>query len=66
MEVYKVVRKYIEENGIKQGVIARKIGVSQPIMSAMLTGKRKMYVDDFRAICEALHVSPETFLLPPC
>lgn len=62
MEVYKKVRAYIEENGYKQPVIARKAGISNITFHAMMDGKQTMYADDLRAICLAMNVSPELFI----
>ena len=62
MQVYESVREYITEHGIKQSVIAKKCNVSSSTFSAILTGKRKMYAEDLRAICIALNVSPEVFV----
>jgi transcriptional regulator with XRE-family HTH domain len=62
MKVHEMIRKYIEQQGIKQGVVASKIGMSPQTMSAMLAGKRKMYVEDLRAICDALGVEAERFM----
>ena len=38
----KVVRKYLEDNGIKQVFLAEKIGVSPKRLSDMLCGKLEM------------------------
>lgn len=62
MEVYKKVRAYIVDNGLKQFVVAQKAGISKVTFNAMMNGKRKMYADDLRAICLALNVSPELFI----
>ena len=62
MKVYERVRAYIDEQGLKQVVIAKKAGISNVIFNAILNGKRTLYADDLRAICLALNVSPETFI----
>lgn len=36
------LRNYIQAKGIKQGIIARSIGVSSPHFNMMLHGKRAM------------------------
>lgn len=65
MSVYKIVRTYLDEHGIKQSVIAQKAGISKVTFNAMMNGKRTMYADDLRAICLALNVSPEVFIEVP-
>ena len=60
--MYQKVREYIEENGIKQVVVAQKAGISKTTFNAIMNGKRTLYADDLRAICIALDVSPEVFI----
>lgn len=60
--VYQNVRAYLDDNGIKQTVLARKTGIRMVTLNAILNGKRTMYADDLRAICNALRVSPEVFI----
>ena len=62
MQVYEKVRRYIDDQGIKQVAIAEKAGISKNTFNAILNGKRTMYADDLRAICLALNVSPEMFI----
>lgn len=66
MSVYEKVRAYLDENGIKQVVIAQKAGISNVTFNAIMNGKRTMYADDLRAICLALNVSPELFIDVKC
>ena len=65
MQVYKKVRAYIDDNGLKQIAIAQKAGISKVTFNAMMNGKRIMYADDLRAIRLALNVSPELFIEVP-
>lgn len=65
MSVYKIVRAYLDEHGIKKSVVAQKAGISKITFYAMMNGKRTMYADDLRAICLALNVSPEVFIEIP-
>ena len=62
MQVYKKVRAYIEDNGLKQVVVAQKAGISKVNFNAMMNGRRVMYANDLRDICFALNVSPELFI----
>ena len=62
MSIYQNVCKYIDDNGLKQMVIAQKSGISMQTLNAILNGRRPMYADDLKAICLALGVSSETFI----
>lgn len=62
MQVYKKVRAYIDDNGLKHVIVAQKAGISKVTFNAMMNGKRTMYADDLRSICLALNVSPELFI----
>ena len=65
MSVYRKVRAYLDEHGIKDSVVAQKAGISKVSFDAMMSGKRTMYANDLRAICLALNVSPEVFIEVP-
>ncbi len=62
MHVYEKVREYLDEHGIKQISVAKATNISIATLNAMLNGKRTMYADDLKAICEALKVSASTFI----
>jgi len=64
MQVYERVKKYINESGMKQGVIAERAGLSAQAMSAMMNGKRKMYADDLEELCRVLGVDVGLFIYP--
>lgn len=62
MYIYEKVRNYIDENGIKQVAVAKKVGIPNVTFNAIMNNKRTMYAEDLKAICIALNVSPETFV----
>ena len=62
MSVYEKVRAYIDDNGLKQVVVAQKAGIPKVTFNAIMNGKRTLYADDLRMICLALNVSPEIFI----
>ena len=62
MLVWQKVKAYVDENGIKQTVLARKTGIPLSTFNAILHGKRTMFAEDLRSICCALKVSPELFI----
>lgn len=60
--MYKKLRDYIAENDLQQKTIALNAGISESRLSYMLSGKRKLTVDDFIVICAAMGASPKKFL----
>ena len=63
MQVYEKVRTYLDINNLKYQTIADLAHIPTVSFCAMLNGKRKMYADDLRAICIALDVSADTFIV---
>ena len=59
MSVGKSIKSMINERGMKQTFVAQKIGVSDTLLSSMLTGRSRIDSDLLPAICEAIGVSPE-------
>ena len=55
------VKKYLDKNGIKYSFLSEKIGMPMNVLSPLLSGKRKMSVEEYFAICEALGVPVDTF-----
>lgn len=53
------VCRAVADSGMKQKFIAEKIGMSEPVFSAMLAGKRKIDVDEFFRIAVVLKMRPE-------
>jgi hypothetical protein len=62
LKIFERVRKYLDDNGIKHGVIARKAGIPANTFSAIMCGKRTMYAEDYEAICVALNVPATMFI----
>lgn len=56
--VHERICNAVEKSGFKQKVIAERIGVSEQTFCAMLSGKRKIYVDEFFSLCLVLGVAP--------
>ena len=54
MTVAENIKKYLESNGIKQSVIAKKAGMRADSFCSALNGKRKVTVDEYVKICTAL------------
>lgn len=64
MEIGEKISRYLKSNGISQAYVSRKTGISYPKLSLVLTGKRKLAVQDYELICGALNVPVSTFLQP--
>ena len=59
---YDALRKYFDDNGLKQNFIAQKIGIIESVLSAILNGKRKCSRDEYIKICQILAVPFVTFV----
>lgn len=55
------IKKYLNDNGIKQSYLAKKMGMPISTFSYMLNDKRKIEIDEYFKICSILNVSIETF-----
>lgn len=55
------IKRFMDENGIKQRTIAQKCGVPEGKISAILTGRTRLTADVFFLICKALGQSPDFF-----
>ena len=54
----KSICEAVTKSGIKQKVIAERMGISEQVLSAILTGKRKIYADEFFNLCKAIGKKP--------
>lgn len=62
MSVYEKIRAYISKHELKTTTVAKKAGISDKTLDAILNGKQTLDSNDFRAICYALNVLPERFM----
>ena len=60
--VRNAIKQYLVQNGIKQTYLAEKIGMSAPILSALLNGKRSFEIEEYISICDALNLPYEYFM----
>ena len=58
------INKAVEESGMKQKAIAERMGISEQVLSAIMTGKRKIYADEFFKLCAAINRRPSE-VYPP-
>lgn len=59
---YDALRKYFDDNGLKQNFIAQKIGITESALSAILNGKRKCTLDEYIKLCQTLAVPFTAFV----
>lgn len=59
MNVRDNIRKYIQDKGLTQAVMARRAGLTPTKLSMALQNKRKLDVDEFIRLCEAMGVTTE-------
>ena len=59
LRVYDKIRIYIAEQNIDENAVALQAGIPPAVFKKMLNGQRKIYSDDYKAICV---VGEETFL----
>lgn len=60
--VYEAMRDYVAVNDLSQKAIALDMGYTQSRLSLLLTGKRRLLLDDYLGFCRAVSVSPTLFL----
>lgn len=63
MKVYEKIKKYMDDNGIKQNYVAEKSGIPENTLSMILNGKRKLDADESVLIFKALGVTPNDIIL---
>lgn len=55
------IKAYMVKNGLKQSHIAKKAGIPEPIFCMMLNDKRRIEVNEYMRICDAIGVPLEQF-----
>lgn len=60
--VGKKIKKYLDDNGIKQTFLAKKSGLTDSIVSDICIHDRKIDCVEYYKICNALNVPLEFFL----
>ena len=64
MSVEKRIKLYLVEHDISQKKLAVDIGMTQHTLSLVLNSKRKLSIDEYQAIINALNVSADKFMMP--
>ena len=57
-----VIKKYLDDHGIKYSYLSEKIGVPMNVLSPMLNDKRQMPIEVYKKICLVLEVPFDMFL----
>jgi transcriptional regulator with XRE-family HTH domain len=55
------IKKYLEENGIKQNFLSEKTGIPASVINAILNDKRKVEANEYMKICDAIGVPLDYF-----
>ncbi len=63
-KVAEVIKKYLEENGIKQEFLVSKTRIASNTLSDILNGKRRLLADELVEIILALNVDANYFIQP--
>lgn len=58
-EMASKIKKYLKDNGIKIGYLAKKLNRTPAEMSNILNGKQCLYADEFIEIAQILNVKPD-------
>lgn len=56
------LKRKIEEDGLKQVVIAEKSGIKPDVFSKIVNGKRRIFADEAIAISTVLNTTVETLI----
>ena len=62
MRIYEKVNNYNKNNKLSSDKIAKMSDIPAKEFQAIMNGKQALYPKEFRAICYALNVKPETFM----
>lgn len=62
LSVYVVINTYLQDKGITQASISHKTQITQNALNLSLNGKRKLSLDEYVDICDALEVPYDLFI----
>ena len=62
MQVGSAIKKYLKAHGIKQAFIAGKCGWTPQKLNNVLSGRNRLFLDDYQALCKCIVVPYELFL----
>lgn len=62
MSIAKEIRIYLTKNNISQTWLSIQTGITLTKLNMALNGKRKMSIDEYAKIVEALNIDANTFI----
>jgi len=62
--IYRKLRRYVDAQGISRKQMAISMGISESKLSLLLSGGRRLTVDEYLLACKALAVPPQKFFDP--
>lgn len=65
MNLAKNIKDYLENNGVKQNVLAKRANMSENALNLALNQKRKLLADEYVNICAALGLPLDYFVGNP-
>lgn len=62
--MYRRIRLYIDEIAkMSRKLVAINAGISESMLSKMLSGQRRISIDDYEKLCMAMSVNPAKFYM---
>ena len=61
MKAYQIIKKHIDDNGIKMSYVADSIGMPRELLRRSLDGTRALKADEFIKICVLLSLDLTAF-----
>lgn len=58
------IKEYLDLNGIKQNYLSEKTGIQTSILNLILNNNRKIEVNEYMNICDALNLPLDYFNKP--
>ena len=61
-DAHKILKSYLQDHGISQAFVARKMGITRQTFNAYVNGNYKFTADFAISAADALGISPDIFL----
>ncbi len=61
-DAHKILKSYLQDHGISQAFVARKMGIKRQLFNAYVNGQLKFDADFAISVAKALNISPKIFL----
>lgn len=60
--IYQKLRRYMDDQGISRKQVAISMKISESKLSLILSGQRRLTVDEYLNMCTALALPPQKFI----